>query len=185
MIDYKQTVQTIHLAQIKSLYTLDNFKKEVTTKVLERKHRGLYWIWSSETFDNLAKVITAEQTKQVPFERLISQRKGFSHICQPMFKNFRVVYNGKGGYLKNSKGFGLRERILQELNCSDHRTGTMNLENRNIERAKWAISFFDFDSVENQTLISEIKESNFYEKYADALEVGWRLEYGIPILSRY
>ena len=161
-----------------------SFREDCNTSILPRKHRGLYWIWSSEDFKKLGQISTAKGTKQVPFDKLISQRKDLKHICQPMVDNLRVVYNGKGGYRKSSKGFGLRERILQELNCSDHRTGTLHLEYRGVDASQWAISFFDFDCPRNQEVLPELKNSNFYDLYADALEVGWRLEYGTPVLSR-
>jgi len=185
LIDYKHYIEIIHKVQLENFYPLNNFREDLNTMLLPRKNRGLYWIWSEESFENLRLVVTNPGTKQVPFHTLITQRKDLDYVCKPMIRKLRVVYNGKGGYRKRSKGFGLRERIFQELNCSDYRTGTLHLEHRNIDQSKWAISFFNFDCPQNQALLPELKNNNFYDDYAGALEVGWRLHYGAPILSRH
>ena len=155
--------------------------KDFPSDPLPRKHRGLYWIWSNLTSDQLQKLPTRPDTKEVPITELVSQRCELTKICKVAHKGFTIVYNGIGGYKKTPANFGLRERIMQELNCNDRRTGTLNLSNRHgFDVENWTISYFDFDNADNAKIVKHLS----YSDDAENLESNWRLEYGIPILTR-
>ena len=127
------------------------------------------------------------ENNHVPISSLVSQRKGLANVCSILYKDYRIVYNGKGGYDKEPAAFGLRERINQEINCADSRTGTLNIQNRfhfnkeqtNLEN--WGVSYFDFDQESHKDILKGIS----YKEHSGILETLWRLEYGTPILSRY
>jgi hypothetical protein len=70
---------------------------------------------------------------------------------------------------------------MQELNCNDRRTGTLNLSNRRgFYEENWAISYFDFDNADNAKIVKQLS----YSDDAENLESNWRIEFGIPILTR-
>jgi hypothetical protein len=156
------------------------------------KGRGIYWIWTNLTFDEL-RMTKQNHNAEVPIEKLINEREELKYICNIKNNDFRVVYNGIGGYkgktVTEKSFYDLRGRINQEFYSKDPRTGTLNIVNRsNIDN--WAVSYFDFDFKENEEIIKmlpEPKEENksYYEEYANMLEINWRIEYGHPILNRY
>lgn len=187
-MNYKELIHKIHNRQLDDFYPLENILKD--TKVLPNNRRGLYWLWTKLDYDELVNVCDKndnknEKTRKVPLSKLISQRKELSHICSIVKDDFKIVYNGIGGYKTNSKGFGLRERILQEYNSKDNRTGSLDLKKYNFSINDWAVSFFDFDDVSNKEDFEFLKEDNAYLEYASDLEKIWRLEFGHPILCRY
>ena len=79
----------------------------------------------------------------------------------------------------------MRERILQELNSNDYRTGTLNISNRYQNNSNWGISFFNFDDEENKKHFPFLNEPEAYKNYASDIEKLWRLEFGHPILCRH
>lgn len=190
-MNFKEILQHIEARQVETFCPLPEFLRD--TNLLQRKRRGLYWIWTRLDFQAISdawrepetdSVETNKISRQIPFKKLIKQREGLSHVCNVSKNDYTIVYNGIGGYKSESKGFGLRERILQEVNCNDHRTGTLNIRKWfNLE--DWAVSYFDFDAPENHQIIEELREEGFYIKYASDLEMLWRLEYGHPILCRH
>ena len=185
-------INEIFESQLKTFCRLDDFRKSSIEK-LPTGHRGLYWIWTNLSFENLINTKTNLLSKEVPISNLVKQRKDLNGICKVEKEGFTIVYNGIGGYIKNTDGirpsYGLRERILQEINCSNKRTGTLNIVNRSTMEGfekRWAISYFDFDDTENGEIYKRI-ESIFdnYPQNAKSLELLWRLQYGTPILSRH
>lgn len=116
----------------------------------------------------------------VPIDKLVKLREGLNNISSLEKDGFRVVYNGIGGYKKEPAAFGLRERINQELNSNNRRTGTLNILNRGFNIENWAISFFNFDDPENTEILNGLS----YLENANDIEIGWRLEFGTPILCR-
>jgi hypothetical protein len=155
------------------------------------KGRGMYWIWTDLTFDELKK-IESTHNAEVPISKLVENREELKNICEIKSNSFRIVYNGIGGYkgleLKEGQTYNLRSRINQEFFSNDFRTGTLNIENRkNFNISNWCVSFFNFD--ENKGLFSEYLKSteitNYYEEYANMLEMNWRIEFGHPILNRF
>jgi len=155
------------------------------------KGRGIYWIWTNLTFDEL-RTTKQNHNAEVPIEKLINEREELKFICNVKIKDFRVVYNGIGGYkgktVKEKYSYDLRGRINQELYSNDPRTGTLNIGNRNnFKIENWGVSYFDFN--ENEEIIKMLPEpegnKSYYEEYANMLEMNWRIEYGHPILNRY
>lgn len=194
-MDYKQLITTINEKQIKTFKNLVDFRG-IKQSSLPTKRRGMYWIWSNLTLDELAKIDKSTKikikpnTKEVPIKELVSRRRNLKNSCKVNYNGYTVVYNGIGGYKKEPPAAGLRKRINQEINCSSNRTGTLNLENRfddfnTIEN--WAVSFFDFDDEENKEILkkSPIEGTNFYLDHAKNLEIDWRVEFGTPILTRH
>jgi hypothetical protein len=182
-MNFKNILNEINLIQIGNFYSMDTFIDKGTS-ILPRNKRGLYWIWTNYDFEDLKSAIN-NHNSEVPISKLIDQRQGLNSVCQVEHNGFKVVYNGIGGYKTNPKGFGLRERILQELNSNDYRTGTLNIRNRYENNINWAVSFFDFDDEENKKLLSFLNETEAYLNYASDLEKLWRLEFGHPILCRH
>lgn len=177
----KSLINSIQNQQLRCFYTLKEFKE---SKPLPTKHRGLYWLWTNLSFDELEQTIIKENTKEVPIGKLVKHRRELSCITDISKGDFKIVYNGIGGYLKEPASFGLRERINQEITCNDYRTGTLNLSRR-FNPENWAVSFFDFDDKDNHLLLSSLNTNQPYKDYAKDLENLWRLEFGTPILCRH
>nr|WP_314839230.1 hypothetical protein [uncultured Flavobacterium sp.] len=184
-MNFKDILLQIQNKQLETFCLVPKLLAKNGTELLPRNHRGLYWIWTRLSIEQLKNTATRINTMEVPIEKLINQREQLNNICKVAKNDFRIVYNGIGGYRKTKPNFGLRERILQELNCMDHRTGTLNILNRNFNESDWGISFFDFDDPNNLEIINKIKSDNPYVDYAGDLETLWRLEFGHPILCRY
>lgn len=188
-MNLKDVLVKINEKQLETFSLLSDFKNYNKKPNLPTKKRGLYWIWTNHTFRELQEILTKEGTKEVPISELVSRRYQLDNICKISKNGYRIVYNGIGGYKKEPAAFGLRERINQELNCSDKRTGTLNLINRfnecnSIEN--WAVSYFDFDDPENHSILNSIPfKKNFYLEHSNNLEIDWRIEFGIPILTRH
>lgn len=182
----KNCIQQIHQKQLKTFVTLDKFhNNKAHLQILPRKRRGLYWFWTKVDDKILKTAAPRVKSKEVPIDKLVNQRLGFKHICNISKSSYTIVYNGIGGYKKEPAAFGLRERINQEISCNDFRTGTLNIINRNFKKKDWAVSFFDFDAIENQEIVNLLGSKNPYLDFAKDIETLWRLEYGTPILCRY
>ena len=182
----KEIIKKIHQKQLLTFCELNKFYKvKEHYKILPRKHRGLYWLWTNVDYQILKKTATKANTRQVPIDKLVSQRDGLKNIAKIEQQDFKIVYNGIGGFKKQPPTFGLRERINQEINCNDRRTGTLNIINRGFNKNNWAVSFFDFDDPENQNILKPLKTKEPYLDFAKDLEMLWRLEYGTPILCRH
>jgi hypothetical protein len=180
----KNILEQMHDVQLKTFCSLETFRQKNYLKILPNKRRGLYWLWSNLSLDEL-EIDTIPPTRmEVPISRLISHRKQLNSICKIENYNYLVIYNGIGGYKKLPATFGLRERINQEVIGNGETVGTLNiLQNSDISR--WAVSYFDFDAPENNNIIQQLNSSSPYLEYAKDLEMLWRLHYGSPILSRH
>lgn len=183
----KKVLENINKIQKQNFYSAEEFRNNSKLG----KGRGMYWIWTNLSFDELKKMQNTHKS-EVPIEKLISQREELNFICNEKVENFRVVYNGIGGYKgkseKERSSYDLRGRINQEFFSNDPRTGTLNLTNRNnFSIDNWAISYFDFNK--NEIILNLLQEpqdnKSFYEIYANMLEMSWRIEYGHPILNRH
>ncbi|WP_417371230.1 hypothetical protein [Gelidibacter japonicus] len=182
----KELIHKIHKQQLKTFCLFSQFYKvKEHYTVLPRKHRGLYWLWTNLDFQTLKTATPRENTKEVPIDKLVTLREDLNNIARVEKDGFKIVYNGIGGYKKTPANFGLRERINQEINCNDHRTGTLNIINRNFKPENWAVTFFDFDDPNNQNILKALNSNNTYIDYAKDLEMIWRLEFGTPILCRH
>ena len=182
-INYKQIVRQIEEKQHSTFCTFNEFD----IKKLPRKRRGLYWIWTSLSLEELANSTDDinKGTKKVPLVKLINQRKGLENICSLKKKGFTLVYNGIGGFKSETKKSGLRERLLQEFNATNAKTGSLNISERFKDKSNWAVSFFDFDDPINQDVMELLQAETPYLEFASDLEKLWRLEFGHPILCRY
>ena len=185
MKNIKDVLIEIHKRQMETFCSLEKFRGKGNQVYLSSKSRGLYWIWTNLSDMQLKKIKTDRDTKQVPISELVSQRCGLKNINKIVHNGFRIVYNGIGGYKKQpSSSYGLRGRILQEFNCNDKRTGTLNLSGRDgiiFKEKNWAVSYFDCDDDDNSEIITGLT----YPNHAKMLEMNWRIEYGIPILTRH
>lgn len=179
----KDILEKIHKIQMQSLCTLETFRNKEYLKILPTNHRGLYWLWTNLTFEELQMNTLPNIRKEVPISRLVEHRKFLNNICTIEKNSYLVVYNGIGGYHK-SKSFGLRERINQEVIGNGDTVGTLNIL-KNSDISKWAVSYFDFDADENVELVAELNSASPYFEYAKDLEMLWRLHYGTPILTRH
>lgn len=179
----KNIITDIHNAQLKTFCSLDSFLDKNTCPLLNRT-RGLYWFWTDIEISKLANGVKAHINKEVPIKKLINHRKDLNLICKVLNKNFRIVYNGIGGYKKEPAKFGLSERIRQEFQGNGPTVGTLNI-NRVSKSKNWAVSYFDFDAEENKDIVKKLKSKNPYLEYAKDIEMMWRIEYGTPILCRH
>jgi hypothetical protein len=182
-MDYKSVLQQIQQRQLETFCTLEKFLREGTF-LLPRRKRGLYWLWTRLDYD-LLSLARDNHKSEVPFIKLIAQRSKLNYLSTIEHDGYKIIYNGIGGYKTNPPKFGLRERILQELNSMDHRTGTLNILNRFDNKEDWGISFFDFDNEKNKLIFNFLNNDDAYLKYASDIEKLWRLEFGHPILCRY
>ena len=183
----KKILTEINKIQLQNYCSANEFR--TNSKI--GKGRGMYWIWTNLMFDELKK-IESTHNAEIPISQLVENREDLKNICEIKNNSFRIVYNGIGGYkgleFKKGQTYNLRSRINQEFFSNDFRTGTLNIENRkNFNISNWGVSFFNFD--ENEKLFSEFLKlteiENYYEKYANMLEMNWRIEFGHPILNRF
>ena len=177
----KELLHEIQEQQLKTFISLNDFRSQ---KPLPAKRRGLYWFWTNLSNTELEQTIKLEKTKEVPIAKLVKYRKGLSCVADIKKDNFKIVYNGIGGYRTPTKAFGLRKRINQEINCKGKSTGTLNLMNI-FSLENWAISYFDFDDEENIEILKVLNSEETYTEFAKELENLWRLEFGTPILCRH
>ncbi|MCX2679429.1 hypothetical protein OOZ15_05690 [Galbibacter sp. EGI 63066] len=185
----KKVLEDINKIQLQNYWSVKEFRNNPKLG----KGRGIYWIWTNLTFGELKKTKNNPNHKaEVPIEKLIREREELNYICNIRVNDFRVVYNGIGGYsgktVKEKSSYDLRGRINQEFFSNDPRTGTLNLRNRNnFNIDNWAISYFDFNK--NENILKQLPEpknnKSYYESYANMLEMNWRIEYGHPILNRH
>ena len=178
MRNIKKVLAEIHKRQMETFCSLEKFRDKEYPMYLLSKSRGLYWIWTNLSDMQLKKIKTGHDTKQVPISELVSQRENLANIThEKNEQGFRIVYNGVGG--------GLRARILAEFTCNHPKTGTLNLSGRDGEiifkEKNWAVSYFDFYS--HSEFVK--KHGISYPNDAKMLEMNWRIEYGIPILTRH
>lgn len=192
-MNFKNIIQDIHAAQLETFCLLKDFRGNNSTSILSTKRRGLYWIWTTLSHDDIINIVDSNKKRHVPVGELANKRIGLNNLyTEKNNLGFSVIYNGIGGYKKTPANFGLRERINQELNCENENTGTLNLLNVNNQDGEnifnldnCAVSFFDFDDEKNKKIIAQLNSDDPYNKCAKDLEMLWRLEYGTPILSRH
>jgi hypothetical protein len=180
--EIKEILKEINTIQLNTFQTYQAFAKSFN---LETKQRGLYWIWTNLTDEELANAKWKTDSKHINILDLIKKRKGLTHVCQVQHQGYRIIYNGIGGYTKLTKNCsGLRERLLQEFNTTSTGTGTLSIVSTSLKLEHFAISFFNFDDKENIKNFKFLKENDAYLIYASELEKLWRLEFGQPILCR-
>ncbi len=195
-MNFKRIIEKIHTIQKTNLVDLTDFRGRGVgkgTELLPVKSRGLYWLWSKTPIEKLAKSLPSEGA-HVPIDKLLKNRSGLSHICKVSDGDYRVLYNGIGGYTTWTKKsvYGLRGRINQEVNCNNIKTGTLNIAGRGLSIDEWKVSFFNFDDSENRHILEKLAEeekvldvAKLYNDYANELEILWRMHYGTPILCRH
>ncbi|MBZ9631250.1 hypothetical protein LB465_10715 [Salegentibacter sp. LM13S] len=191
----KNIIEKIDASQRKTLVSLKDFRgrgKGKGTDILPSRSRGLYWLWCKTPLEQL-KQTDHHGGAHVPIKKLLHNRNGLDHICKIKEGEYRVLYNGMGGYSKWKKGsyYGLRGRINQEVISNNTNTGTINISGLELDLEDWKVSFFDFNDAENHQLLKKLPEAKdwdvekIYKEYANELEVLWRMHYGTPILCRY
>ena len=169
MDNYKDFLKRINDEQRSTFCPLEVFRKAPYPLATHRQ--GLYWIWTNLSDDDLIAIRDDEETARVPISKLVQERRNLENICKEKKEGFRIIYNGIGS--------GLRERINQELNCSSMATGSLALQTRGVKDENLRISFFDFG--DNKHILGDYN----YLDDAESIEINWRVEFGIPILSRY
>ena len=178
-----EILSRINRSQLETFVQLERFRERSYTSILPRRQRGLYWLWTDLSYEELETTTQKDSRMEVPIIRLVSQRKGLSKICNMENRGYKVVYNGIGGY-KTAVSFGLRERINQEAKGNGPTVGTLNIL-QNSQIARWAVSYFNFDATENSEIIELLNTNEPYINCSKDLEALWRLQYGTPILCRH
>src|SRR5690606_38648229 len=97
----------------------------------------------------------------VPIKKLLHNRNGLDHICKMKEGNYRVLYNGMGGYSewKKESVYGLRARINQEIISNNTKTGTINIAGLKLDLSDWKVSFFNFDEPNNHHLLKALPDA--------------------------
>ncbi|WP_208528065.1 hypothetical protein [Jeotgalibacillus sp. R-1-5s-1] len=106
----------------------DKFELEQKTN---KKSRGMYWILTSYTMEDLCNAVASGQRGSVNIPLLSSSRKELRSVIKPSSaEEFWVVYNGIGGSGVDAKtSYDLRARIVQEF--SNHqKTGSLKILGR-------------------------------------------------------
>ena len=175
---YKHFLHKIDEVQLSTFSNIEDFKNMDLENSLYTNSQGLYWFWTNLTNEELKEIDFNIDSREVPIAYLTERRDSLNNICNYYHEGFRIVYNGIGS--------GLRERILQEINCNAKNTGTLNLQRRtNLDN--WRVSYFNFTDSKNQKIISALGNgSNYslYYEFSQEIERDWRLEFGTPILNR-
>ncbi len=195
----KGILEEINSTQKNNIVSLKDFRAKgegLGTDILASRSRGLYWLWCRTDLNDFIKE-ELDLGAHVPISKLIKTRNGLDQICKVSSSEFKVVYNGIGGYKTWSQKsyYGLRGRINQEVKCNNTKTGTLNIEGRGLDINDWKVSFFNFDDPENHYILKKLLKNSqklnenliedLYTKYANDLEMLWRMHYGTPILCRY
>ena len=189
-INYKNIIEQIQAAQLKTLMPLAEFRNKKSIDKLPTESRGLYWLWCKTDFSKIALEATEKGSAHVPLDVLYNTRTDLEHVCKIKHNEFVMVYNGIGGFKTWRKGstYGLRARINQECVSNNTKTGTLNIEAR-LNREDWMVSYFDFEDEKNDSILKlldpQLNKAKLYENMANTLEILWRLHYGIPIFCRH
>ncbi len=138
---------------------------------------GLYWLYASYTFAEIANASKAPTKGAVDIPELAQNRQDLAHVCRVNVDGFTLVYNGIGGVGPKGTG-GLRERILQEFSGGEG-TGSLAISKSSLsDLSKWRYSYVTL----SHPNVSSADFDWLYEQWAEKLEMAWRLEYGWPIL---
>jgi len=167
-MSHKKILDYIQNEQLKTFSTWDKFSTKSLGEAM-----GLYWIWTKIPIEDLQKIPVANpaNNSEVNISKLAKERSDLKNIFNNPRDGYTVVYNGKGI---------LKYRINQEFNNSSEGTGTLSLAKREGFNSKdWAVSFFDFNDEKHKKALDSLSFSD-----ATDLERNWRIEFGIPILSR-
>lgn len=179
---HKRIVELIHRHQSNNVITFDvQNGRTVLTGNLPRGASGLYWFWTTYSIEELSHCTRPlHMTGEVNIGQLVTERNELEHVCQVTSDDeFRVVYNGKGGGTTN--GYGLRERILQEIRGQEG-TGSLSILNSSVnDHSRWRITYLDF---EDEAFLNQLGEDISYQNEGGTFEMLWRLHYGWPILCR-
>lgn len=139
----------------------------------KKKSSGLYWILTSYTVEELCQAQASTQIGAVNIPLLSKKRKELNHVIKPTSAGeFWIVYNGIGGSHTESKWpYDLGSRVIQEF--SNHqKTGSLKILGTNLnDLSKWRYTYVELDWDDYR-----INKLDY--------EMGWRLEYGWPILSK-
>lgn len=123
--------------------------------------------------DELCNSIKSSKINAVDIPVISRDRKDLRNVIKPTsYETFWIVYNGIGGCKEGSPhSYDLGERILQEFRDNE-KTGSLKILGTNLnDLSKWRYTYVEL-------------EYNDYILNKNKLEIGWRLEYGWPILSK-
>lgn len=181
-MNYLKIIEIINRHQAQNILTFDtiNNRTRLLGAELPRQQNGLYWFWTSFDQNDLINCIRPTNIRgEINISRLARERNFMSKLCDQRRENFSVVYNGRGG--GNSVGYGLRERILQEIK-GQAGTGSVSIINSSLNvPARWRISFVNFN---DPRFREETDHQINYTEHSETLEMLWRLHYGWPVLCR-
>ncbi|WP_058308600.1 hypothetical protein [Gracilibacillus massiliensis] len=169
IIEIELRRQESRLLTITQKFNNSNSQFKVENELPPKNICGLYWIYTSYTDEDLLQSIHSDKIGAVNISKLARRRMNLNNVCRIKKDGFRIVYNGIASNSKKSN-YDLRERIYQEFR-NNGITGSLKISGTNLDDlSKWRYSYIDLNEHE-------------YVEDAIALEVGWRLEYGWPILS--
>lgn len=142
---------------------------------------GIYFFYTSYSIDELASVPVLPG-RAVPMGKLASAHHRLTTICNVRREGFRLVYNGIGGF--NGGSYDLRTRILQEISCTDERTGSLCIRQSTVnDLSRWRFSYVTLYSPMQKT-VSDFGPEWGFNDHANDLEHCWRLVHGWPLLCR-
>lgn len=136
---------------------------------------GFYWLYTDYTLDDLCNANYSPKKGAIKIPLLSQDRKCLKNIIKQSNNDFWIVYNGIGGRKETTnknKSYGLASRIRQEF-ANHEKTGSLKILGSTLnDLSKWKYSYVEISCEK-------------YQKYKNAIEMGWRLEYNHPILSTH
>lgn len=90
-MNFKDILIQIQNSQVETFCLVPDLLAKNGTKLLARKRRGLYWIWTRLTIEELKNTATRVNTMEVPIAKLVNQRAGLNNICSIVKNDFRIV----------------------------------------------------------------------------------------------
>lgn len=148
----------------------------------EKGCSGMYFFYSSyedKDFEDAGEVVGAA----IPIAKLAKSHRDLPNICKTRIGEFRLVYNGIGGF--NGSSYDLRVRILQEISSNHKKTGSLCIKQSNLnDLSKWRFSYVTMHSEKNSQE-SDLGSNFLYCEHARNLERCWRLVNGWPLLCRH
>ena len=180
---YQEVIEIIEGIQRQRISEISTFSNG-NTKIdgPPKRCAGLYFIYTSYSLDELINSGAPPTLNAVPIASLARKREGLNLVLQPEDDDFRLVYNGVGGF--KGGDYDLRARILQEIKSSHEKTGSLCIRQTEIDDlSKWKYSYIILPS-SNSDIEADVEDEWSYEDHALNIEQSWRLHYGWPILSQ-
>lgn len=168
---YKSIIENINTLQESRISTVcQNGKLKLPDKFPPTKQEGLYWIYAKYTDQDFLNSIKSPQKNSVDLKNRVNRHLLLNNICNKKVDEFRVVYNGIGGSLRN--------RILAEFRGGEGTGSLAVCESSLKDLDKWRFSYVLWSEID----FNSIQKPHGYGTISRTIELLWRIHYGWPIL---